>query len=146
MNTTSTLYNHIAKILADSTLDWDGDQLRLALLTSAYTPNAEHTVWGDVSSYEFSGTGYASGGFALSNQVLSRSAGTTKCDADDYTISGVIGTVRYGVLYADVTRNGLIKPLVTLLLFDSTPADVDFDGNTFPVVWNKDGIVKMAVV
>jgi hypothetical protein len=145
MNTTSTLYNHIAKILADNTLDWGGDQLRLALLSSAYTPSAEHTVWADVSAHEISGTGYTSGGFALSNQTVSRSTGTTKCNADDYSISGVVGSARYGVVYADVTRNGLVKPLVTLILFDSTPADVAFDGNTFPVFWNSDGIVKLVV-
>jgi hypothetical protein len=46
--------------------NWRTDDMKVALLTSSYTPNQDtHEVWADVSAYQISGTGYGAGGYQL---------------------------------------------------------------------------------
>ncbi len=145
MNTTSQLYNHLPQLLADGSLDWDADQLRLALLGPAYVFSAEHTRFADIAASEITGTGYVAGGFALAGQTVVRDAGIVKCDADDLLVTGLSATFRSGVLYADKTVGALVRPLVKYILWDDTPADVTLTDGAWPVVWSADGIIRLVV-
>jgi len=139
----SSLYNHVPELLAKGTITWS-DPLYLALLSSAYVFSAEHTVWADVSASEITGAGYTTGGFALSGQAVIRAAGVVRLDAADLSPSVTL-TCRYGVVYANVTRNDLVKPLLKRILWDDTPADLVLSGGALPVYWAADGLIKMVV-
>jgi len=63
-----------------------GDDIRIALLSSDYVPNQNvDEKWSDISSFEISGPGYDAGGRTLANKTVSYDPGTKKTtlDADD---------------------------------------------------------------
>jgi hypothetical protein len=87
-------------------LDFDtGATLKLALVTSSYTPNrATDDFWDDVVANEVSGTNYVAGGTALSTKTLTINANTLTFDADDITFNqdaGGFTNARYAILYND---------------------------------------------
>lgn len=81
--------------------------LKMALVTSAYTPNQNtNDFWDDVSANEVSGTGYTAGGNALANPTVTLSgAGLVTVDADDPATWAQDGSgfsnARRAVIYED---------------------------------------------
>ena len=61
----SIIYNRFLANLANKIVDWEGDDIRVALVESAYTPDKDDTQWSDVSANEASGTAYTAGGEQL---------------------------------------------------------------------------------
>ncbi len=141
MAVTATPYNHLMLCLLRGTIVAATDTLKLMLVSSAYTPDAEHTQIADVSAHEISGTNYTAGGKALSGVTASRSGASAKLDADELTFATLTATFRYGVLYADVTRGGLTGPLVGYFALDS--ADVVVSARDYPVVWDAAGLLPL---
>lgn len=116
------------------------ETLKLALFTSAYTPNANtdelySSLTGEVSA---SGTGYTTGGIAVSSGLTSGYVDTTnaRLDADDLSLASATFTARYGVLYN--TTDSKIKAI-----FDFG-GDKVVTGGTFTVVWNSSGLLKVS--
>lgn len=140
MSTDVILYDHTAKNFGLARIDWEDDTIKLALVTSSYTPSGAHTVWADVSGNEASGTGYSAGGESLSG----KSASNDKLDASDVTFSTVTVTFRYGIIYKSGTVDSLTNPLIGYVLFDDTPADVSVSAADYPVVWNSKGVIELA--
>lgn len=134
----ATKYDQVPKIFLDGTVDLDTDTIKLALVTSSYTPSAAHTQWADISANETSGTGYTAGGETLANAAIDNS----KFDADDVTWSTVTVTARYAVMYASKTANGLTNPVIGYYLLDDTSGGTDISPSaedyTFP--FNSAGI------
>lgn len=141
MAVTGTPYNHLMLCLLNGAMVLASDTLKLMLVSSAYTPDAEHTQIADVSAHEITGTNYTAGGQALTGVAASRSGASAKLDAADLTFAALTATFRYGVLYADVTRGGLTGPLVGYFVLDS--ADVVVSGVDYPVVWDAAGIIPL---
>lgn len=87
-------------------LDFDtGSTLKVALVTSSYTPNqTTHDFWDDAQANEVSGTNYAAGGVALGTKAVSTAVHVTTFSAADVTwtqhASG-FSTARYAILYND---------------------------------------------
>lgn len=144
MASESALYHHVVELLGAGNLPWGTDTLKLALLSSAYVFDAEHTAFAQASAAEITGTGYTAGGFALSGLARSRTAGVALLSADTLTLTGLTATFRSGVVYADATRGGVVKPLIKYLLFDASPADIVLTGTAYPVQW-AGGLVRLAV-
>lgn len=140
MATTVTPYNQMLKILTGDG-DWKDNTLKLALVTSSYTPSAAHTQWSDISGNEASGTGYTAGGETLANASLADG----KLDADDVTFSTITVTFRYAVCYISGTIESITNPVLFYILFDDTPADQVISAADFPVVWNSNGIIDLTV-
>jgi len=142
-----TLYQSFKAWIGDGTFDMDGSSFRAALVTSAYTPSAAHSLWSDVSANEVaSGTGYTTGGYALTGLSYTQTSGTAKWTAGNptWTASGGSITARYLVIYALGTLNTHVNPLVGYMLLDSAPADVvTATGNTLTVQWNASGIFTL---
>jgi len=126
-----TLYsankNHlnIADVLANGA--------KLALLTSAYTPNSLITgesVWASISANEIAaGNGYTAGGIALSGLAavaLGNNLGyQLNSNSPVWTATGgSIPNWRWGVLYVPATLWGLTTPLLGYFVGDATPADI----------------------
>jgi hypothetical protein len=62
MASTITAYDHLWKLLLTGAVDLDTDTLKLALVTSSYTPSTTHDEWADVSANEVAtGSGYTTG-------------------------------------------------------------------------------------
>lgn len=145
MTTVVTIYNSFREYVADGTVDLDNDTLKLALVTSGYsTPSTSHTIWGDVSANEVAaGAGYTTGGASLT-QTWVRAGGITTLDSPDITFTALTKTFRYGVIYANVTRGGIVNPLILYYLFDNTPADIVVAGVNWTVTFSAGGILVVS--
>ena len=106
--------------------------LRMALVTSAYTPNVTatgHSLWSEVSANEIAGgTGYTTGGAALTG-VVAATAGNdgAKLSSGNATWTAAGGSIpafRYAVLYYLGSLWGMTNPLIGYCLCDTTPADI----------------------
>lgn len=114
-----------------SLTDLVGATVKIALVTSSYTPNAAyngHDDWGDVSANEITaGNGYTAGGATLANDVATGITGGYKYASDNvvWTASGgSIPAWRYAVMYVSGSLWGITNPLIGYFIGDSTPADI----------------------
>lgn len=128
-----TLYNSVAELIADGTIDLDTHTFKGILCTSSYTPNGAHDELADITNQLSTANGYTAGGQTLTSVTWNRSSGVATFDSADlvWTASGGSLTARYLIIYDD-TASG--KPLVGYMLLDNTPANVTVtDGNTLTV-------------
>lgn len=128
-----TAYDHLWILIATGGIDLDTDTLKVALVTSSYTPSAAHTIWADVSANEVAtGSGYTTGGIALTTPVVAAS----NIDYDDLVWTALTKTFRYAVCYKSGSGGGLTNPLLWYALLDTTPADVVSSGSNYTIQWN----------
>ena len=126
-------YDHLWKLILTSGIDLDTDTLKVALVTSGYTPSAAHTAWADVSANEVAtGAGYTTGGIALANPV----ATNANIDYDDITWAALTKNFRYAVCYKSGSGGGLTNPLLWYALLDTTPVDIVSNGSNYTIQWN----------
>jgi hypothetical protein len=141
----SKLYgNFLAKAL-NKEVDWDSDTIKVALLTSSYTPNQDtHDYLDDVSSYEVTGTGYSTGGQTLGSKTLTYDSANNVIilDAADVTWSSSTITARYAVVYDDSGATSASKALIGYVDFSSDQSSTN--GN-FTITWDSTGIVRVTV-
>ena len=141
----SKLYgNFLAKAL-NKEVDWDTDTIKVALLTSSYTPNQDtHDYYDDVVANEVSGTGYTTGGNTLASKTITYD-GTNNViilDAADTTWSSSTITARYAVVYDDSGASNAAKALIGYVDFGSDQSSTN--GN-FTITWDSTGIVRITV-
>lgn len=142
MASTLEVFNSFRQYIADGTIDLDSTDVYLALVTSSYTKSLANTIWANISDYEATtGAGYTTGGAQLASNDVTYSGTTATFDATDVTWSSLTKTFRFGVLYINATSNSIVKPLIGIILFDSTPADVTVSGVDFTVTWNASGLI-----
>jgi len=129
MAVTFTLYDSYDQYVHDGTINLNNTgKVMLALVTSSYAFSVAHTIWADASTYEVaSGAGYTTGGVALGGLAVS----STKFSSENVTIPALTKTFRRGILYINDTVNGIVKPLIGAILYDSTPADISITGANF---------------
>lgn len=111
--------------------DLTGAVIKLALVSSAYTPDASttgHDEWVDVSANEIAaGNGYTAGGASLANDAVALVTNGHKYSSDNVQWAASGGNLpawRYGVMYVSGTLWGKTNPLIGFFLGDNTPADV----------------------
>lgn len=141
----SKLYgNFLAKAL-NKEVDWDSDTIKVALLTSSYTPNQDtHDYYDDVSANEVSGTGYTAGGQTLGSKTVTYDSANNVIvlDAADVTWSSSTITARYAVIYDDSGATAGQKALIGYVDFSSDQSSTN--GN-FTITWDATGIVRITV-
>jgi hypothetical protein len=141
----SKLYgNFLAKAL-NKEVDWDSDTIKVALLTSSYTPNQDtHDYFDDVSANEVSGTGYTAGGQTLGSKTVTYDSANNVIvlDAADVTWSSSTITARYAVVYDDSGATAGTKALIGYVDFSSDQSSTN--GN-FTITWDATGIVRITV-
>jgi len=120
--------------------DLPGATVKIALVTSTYTPDASNTgdsLWADVSAQEIAGgNGYTMGGQALVFDAVAAVTNGFNYDSADpaWTASGgAIPAWRYAVMYVEGTLWGKINPLIGYFLGDNTPADVPATSDGLPL-------------
>ena len=140
----SKLYgNFLAKAL-NKEVDFDTDTIKVALLTSSYTPDQDaHDYFNDVSTYEVTGTGYTTGGATLASKTVTYDSANNVIvlDAADVTWSSSTITARYAVVY-DSTGTSSTSALIGYVDFGSDQSSTN--GN-FTITWDSTGIVRITV-
>lgn len=142
-----------AKFLADAVgsgaggntpnCDWLSDSIKVALLTSAYTPDqAAHEFYSDLTNQLTTTGGYTAGGQALASKTLVTAALVTTFDAADPSWPSATFTCRYAVIYDDTPATAGTKPLIALIDLgqDYSPAN-----GTFTIQFNASGIFTITV-
>jgi hypothetical protein len=144
---TGKWYTRAGKHVAMGELIWKavaGSTVKIALLTSAHTPNQDtHEFFSDISPNQVAaGGGYTAGGEVLTKIDASYDAATntTILDANDVTWSASTITARYAVIYID-TGTPATSALLGYITFDAEQASAN--GN-FVVEFNATtGVLKM---
>jgi len=140
----SKLYGNFLLKALNKEVDFDTDTIKVALLTSSYTPNQDtHDYFNDVSTYEVTGTGYTSGGITLASKTATYDSATNVIvlDAADVTWSSSTITARYAVVY-DSTGTASTSALIGYVDFGSDQSSTN--GN-FTITWDSTGIVRITV-
>lgn len=136
----SKVYGNAIKAAFNKEIDWDTDTIKVALLTSAYTPNQDgNDYWDDVSINQVTGTGYTAGGQALATKtnVYDAATNTVKFDAADVTWAASTITARYAVVYNDA---GATDPQKALIAYFDFATDRASSNGEFVVRWGADGV------
>lgn len=140
MSVTAHWYdNAIKDALNNSAAFWTSDTIKVALLTSSYTPNqgTDH-VWSDISTNEVSGTGYTAGGATLTSPTIALATHVVTLSGANTSWTTSTITARYAAIYDTTLSNKLL-------------GYVDFGGNvsstgaTFTIAWSGSGIFTITM-
>ena len=142
---TGKLYGNVFLKAFNKEIDWDSDTIKVALVSSSYTPNQDsHDYWDDVSANEITGTGYTAGGKTLTNPTITYDAGTNvvKLDADDVSWTAATITARYAVIYDATPGSAATNPLIGYVDFGT---DQSASAGTFALNWSSAGVATVTV-
>lgn len=125
-------------------VDWVTDTIKVALTTSAYTPNQDtHDFFDDITN-EVTGTGYTAGGVTLTTKTTAydTASNETRLDADDAIWATSSLTARYAVVYKS-TGTASTSPLLGYVDFggDQTTSAADFT-----IQWDATGVLKITAL
>lgn len=137
------IYNRGKRDLLNGTFDLLTSTIKVALVTSTYTPNIDtHHYFSDVTN-EVSGTNYTAGGQALSNKSI------TEDDANDLSYftadntvwsNSTIAAARGAVIYYD-TGTASSSSLIAYIDF---VVDKSSSATDFTIVWPSTGILSLS--
>jgi hypothetical protein len=142
---TSKAYLNLAAAIFNKEVDFDSDNVKVALLSSSYTPNQTgHGYMSDTRAYEVSGTGYTAGGQALASKTVTKDAANKVVvfDAADVTWANSTITARYAVVYDDSGASDATKALIGYI--DLVSDQASNNGN-FVIEWDASGILRLNV-
>lgn len=135
------IYNSFKKKIMDGSIDLDTDTIKVALVTSSYTPDQDvHDFFDDITN-EVSGTGYTAGGASLANKAVTADNTDNEgvFDADDVSWTTSTITARGAVLYKS-TGTASTSALICYIDFG---ADKISTAGTFTISWNSEGILNL---
>lgn len=131
--------NFIAKAL-NKEIDWDSDEIKVALFTENFVPNQDtQEYFDDLSGEVPNGDGYTTGGVTLTNKTITYNPAdnTVTIDADDVVWTDASISARYAVIYDNTPTTN--KPLIAYIDFGSTMSSTNAN---FSLVFSADGIAK----
>jgi hypothetical protein len=126
-------------------VDWVTDTIKVALVTSTYTPNQDtHDFFDDITNELATATGYTAGGVTLGTKstVYDSASNTTRMIAASasWTFSAS-KTMRYAIIYKDTGVAGT-SPLLGYVDFGSDQTT----SGVFTINWDAtDGTLRMVV-
>lgn len=135
------IYNSFKAKIMSGAIDLDTDAIKVALVTSSYTPNIDtHEFFDDVTN-EVSGAGYTAGGETLAGAAVTVDTTDDEgvFDADDVTWSSSTITARGAVLYKS-TGTASTSPLIAYFDFGTNQSSTAGD---FIIQWNAEGILNL---
>lgn len=140
----SGIYNNYkARALGLGTMiDLDGDTIKIALLSSAYTADFDlHDFYDDVSANEVAASGtYVAGGATLTVTLTQDNVDDEGVfDATDVSFTSATITARYAVIYKSTGVAGT-SPLVCLIDFGT---DQTSTAGTFTITFAAEGIINI---
>lgn len=134
---TSGIYTSFKTNLMNKVLNLASDTINCALLTSSFSFLASNTVWSNVSANEISGTGYTTGGVALSGLSVTASGTSAVWTASNAVWSTATFSAAFAVIYDTTVSNDLL-------------CAIDFGGTlsvssgTFTIQWSGSGIITLS--
>ena len=139
----NAIYNRFKQgILAgDYDLDNASVEVKVALVTSAYSPDIDtHEDYADITN-EVTGTGYTAGGKLLANKAVTKDTTDDEgvFDADDVSWTSSTITARGAVVYVDT---GTDSTSLLIAYFDFGE-DKSSSSGTFTIQWNAEGIINV---
>jgi hypothetical protein len=137
----SLVYNSFKRDIMNGGIDLDTDTIKVALVTSTYSPNIDtHDNFDDITN-EVTGTGYTAGGATLGSVTVT--ADTTNdrgvFDAADTSWSTSTITARGAVIYKSTGTSSTSK----LIAYVDFASDITSTASTFSIVWNASGILTL---
>lgn len=140
----SVVYNRFKQgILAgDYDLDNAAVEVKVALVTSSYTPNIDtHEDYADITNEVANGNGYTTGGVVLANKAVTKDTTDDEgvFDADNAAWTDSTITARGAVVYVDT---GTDSTSILIAYFDFGEDKVSSSG-TFTIAWNAEGIINV---
>ena len=118
-----------------------GDTIKIALVTSSYTPDIDaHEDFADISN-EVSGTGYSAGGTSLVGQLVTQDNADDEgvFDANDVTWSTATIVARRAIIYQS---SGAAATSLLIAAIDFA-ADKTASGGDFKITWDSEGIINL---
>lgn len=137
----NVIYNNFKKLIMNGGVDLDTDTIKVALVTSSYTPDQDaHDFFDDVTN-EVSGTGYTAGGATLGSKAVTADNTDNEgvFDAADVTWTTSTITARGAVVYKDT---GSAATSALICYFDFGSDQVSSSGD-FTITWNSEGILNL---
>lgn len=138
----ATVYNSCKNKLMTGSFNLTSDTIKVALLTSSYTPNIDtHIFFSDLTN-EVTSANYTTGGATLGSTVITTdtSGDFAWFDAADTTWSTVTFTYRYIVCYKS-TGTASTSPL---MFYIDLGTDHSNAGDTAYIQWATTGLFKIA--
>lgn len=135
--------------IMDGTIDLLTDTIKVILVNSSYTYDADHDFADDVSANELSGTGYT-GGFngsgrkTLASKTVTNDTANDRVefDAADLTWTGInAGTIGGAVLVKETTNDAASRIIAFL-----DPINLATNGGDVTVVWDSQGLLQWSYV
>lgn len=123
---TDFLYNSGKVKIADQTIDYVSDTIKLMLLDSGYAPDQDNDdAYDDISADEISGGGYTAGGETIGGKSITQNNTNNRAEFDANDVTGwnadTWTNARYAVLYKD---SGVDSTSFLIALYD---LEQDFD-------------------
>jgi hypothetical protein len=139
MATTWKWYGLGLKRAINGDIDYDGDTIKCAMLTSTYTPNQDtDETWAGISANEVTGAGYTAGGVTLTTKTATYTGATNilalDCDDPQWDPS-TIANARIAVIY-DSTSGYLMG-------YNDFGANKSSDDDNFQIVLDATGFLKI---
>ena len=136
------IYNSFKGKIMDGSIDLDTDTIKVALVTSSYTPDQDADEFFDDVTNEVAGTGYSAGGETLANKsvTVDNTNNLSKFDADDALWTTATITARGGVIYKS-TGTAATSPLICYIDF---LADKTATAGDFKITFDSDGILTLS--
>jgi len=133
MNITS---NRFLSSLAKKKINLETDEIKLALMTSAYVPDKDSNIFNNTS--EVVGVGYTAGGNILNNSIVTQDDTNDRMlwNVDDIEWPGSTIICRYAVVY-DITAGNEI-----LFTLDFINDKVSSTG-LLAIRWTDDGLLEL---
>lgn len=141
----SKMYGSFIQKALNKEVDWDSDTIKVALVSSAYTPNQDtHDYWDDVAAYEISGTGYTAGGAVLTSKTITydSASNVVTLDAADVSWASSSVTARHAVVYDD---SGATAGQKVLIGYVDLGSDQSSTNGAFTITWDATGIIRLTV-
>lgn len=140
MAATISIFNSFKKKIVDGTnVDLTSGKVKVALCTSAYTPNIDtHDFYNDITN-ELSGGGYTAGGnLVITSTVYTDTANDrTVWDGLDASWSTLTATnVRYGIFYSSETTSAASY----LIGYCDFGENKTFASAKLKITWHTNGI------
>ncbi len=138
-------YNTFKRKLLEGGINFNSDDIKVALLSSTYTPNIDtQEFFSSISANELStGGGYTAGGQSLSGKTVTADNTDDEgvFDANDlvWTADASGFVCRYAVMYKN-TGTPSTSPLIAYWDFGSDQNPVS---TTFTLVMNAEGIINI---
>lgn len=141
---TGELYGQALLHLARKRVDLLNDDIRLLLLTNAYTFDKDgHDFADDLTNELPTAGGYTAGGISLANKTVTYDTSTnvTVFDADDISIPSSTLTWRKASVVDWTPATAATRPL---LVYQASDADIVSSGGTTTITMPATGIIRLA--